>query len=227
MAETKTTNSKGAASKAKPAAKKAPRGPIEKRVAELRAQAKTDPAGAQRDTWAWFEELGAKRDGKSLQKLFSLGTPPRGLNGPTDGILVCTLTNPVLDLPVQALTSRWMPWQGKAFDAKAKTGINRMTKSSKVPLKAIFPLYSMRETPDGNLAFDFETAAEAGKVAPKIKVLKIDYQPVKDNPDHIIRQIRDELVQIVPDTHLGRILFNLPVKGFVNIGYFALRQPAG
>lgn len=49
------------------------------------------------------------------------------------------------------------------------------------------------------------------------------------NPNFLIRQIRDELVELVPGTHLGRILFRLPgplTDRFTNIGYFALRQPA-
>jgi hypothetical protein len=126
------------------------------------------------------------------------------------------------------LTSAWMPWQGKTFDAVAATGTNRMTLSSQLPLRAIFPLYGMREAPDdGKLAFDFVTRAEAGAIEPAVDVLVIDYEPVATNPDVIIRQIRDELVELVPDTYLGRILFKLPGGKLSNIGYFALKQPAG
>ena len=90
-------------------------------------------------------------------------------------------------------------------------------------------MYGMRKTEDGRAAFEFVSGPEPGKITPQIPVLKIDYKPVASNPNLIIRQIRDELVEIVPDTHLGRILFRLPsVRGerFTNIGYFALRQPA-
>jgi hypothetical protein len=55
-------------------------------------------------------------------------------------------------------------------------------------------------------------------------VLVIDYAPVTENPDLIIRQIRDELVQLLPSTYLGRILFKLPGDRLSNIGYFALKQ---
>jgi hypothetical protein len=198
------------------------------RLASLRDTATTDPARAQSETWAWIEELGAKRDGEQLEALFALGTPPQGLDGPTDGILVCTLTNPLVDMPVRMLTSMWMPWQGKTFDAAAGRGINRMTVSSQLPARLLFPLYGMKEAPDdGRLAFDFVTRVEPGKVDPRVDVLVIDYEPVASNPDLIIRQIRDELVELVPDTHLGRILFRLPNERYSNIGYFALRQPTG
>jgi hypothetical protein len=198
------------------------------RLEGLRARAASDPSGAQNDTWAWIEQLGELRNGDELETLFALGTVPVGLDGPTDGILVCTLTNPVVDLPVRMLTSAWMPWQGKTFYAADAKGINRMTVSSLIPGRILFPLYGMKNAPDdGKLAFDFVTRAEAGAVEPSIDVLVIDYEPVNENPDLIIRQIRDELVELVPDTYLGRILFKLPSGKYTNIGYFALKQPAG
>jgi hypothetical protein len=197
------------------------------RVAALRATAEADPVQAQVETWAWIEELGEKRDADGLEALFAQGLAPRGLNGPTEGILVCTLTNPLVDVPVRMLTSVFMPWMGKSFDSAQAEGVNRMTSSSKLPAKLLWPRYGMRETEDGNAAFDFQTRVEAGAIEPSVDVLVIDYADVSDNPALIIRQIRDELVQLVPDTYLGRILFRLPGDRLSNIGYFALRQPAG
>jgi hypothetical protein len=197
------------------------------RLGKLRALAAEQPGQAQAATWAWIEALGERRDGEQLEALFALGTPPDGLDGPTDGILVCTLTNPVVDLPVQLLTGMWMPWQGKAFDAAAGRGINRMTVSSQLPARLLFPLYGMKDAAGGKLAFDFVTRVEPGKIDPRVDVLVIDYEPLEDNPDVIIRQIRDELVELVPNTYLGRILFRLSGDKYTNIGYFALRQPAG
>ena len=231
MAEptTKATAGEKAAPRAAAAPERPkPGDPIAERLAALRAIATNDPARAQEDTWTWIEELGSRRDGDALAKLFALGTPPRGLDGPTDGILVTTLTNPLVDVPVRLLTSTWMPWQGKAFDAAAGRGVNRMTASSRLPAKVLWPTYGMREEEGGHVAFDFVTAVEPGAIEPAIDVLKIDYAPVAENPDLVIRQIRDELVTLVPDTHLGRILFRVPRRGgYSNIGYFALRQPAG
>jgi hypothetical protein len=76
-------------------------------------------------------------------------------------------------------------------------------------------------------AFQFVSGPEPGKVRPRIPVLAIDYRPITTNPRIIIRQIRDELVEVVPKTYLGRILFRVPRGPFINVGYFALRQPAG
>jgi hypothetical protein len=186
--------------------------------------ATTDRLGTQDEVWAKLAELGERKDGDALEALFAQGTAPEGLDGPTDGILLCTLTNPAVDLPVKLLTSAWMPWNGKAFNAADSTGVNRMTVSSQLPLKLLFPLYGMRNVTDGKLAFDFVTRVEPGAIEPAVDVLVIDYEPVTENPDLIIRQIRDELVQLVPDTYLGRILFKLPGGKLSNIGYFALKQ---
>ena len=190
----------------------------------LRSLAANDRGAAQTKTWAWLESLGEERDGDTLEALFALGTPPPAIDGPTDGILVCTLTNAVVDKLIDLLTDSWMPWTGKTFDAATATGVNQMTAGSRLPAKLLWPLYGMRETETGNLAFDFKTGIVDGVVEPSVKVLKIEYSEVSRNPLLVVRQILDELVELVPDTYLGRILFKLPT-GYTNIGYFALKQP--
>jgi hypothetical protein len=221
------TRANGAKAATRATPRQAPATPVQKRLTRLRDLAKTNPARAQSETWAWIKELGKSRDADGLQELFSLGTPPKGLNGPTDGILVTTFINPLVDLPVRLLTGGWMPWMGKSFDAGNNKGTNRLAGSARWPAKLLWPLYKTREAPDGRLAFDFETAVEKGRVEPDVKVLKIDYEPVNTNPRLVIRQIRDELVELVPDTYLGRILFKVRGERYANIGYFALRQHAG
>ena len=72
-----------------------------------------------------------------------------------------------------------MPWQGKRFNAAAAIGDNRLTKSTGVVGKFLWPLYSMRDTDCGKLAFDFNTYAEAGKDDPDIQVMVIDYANVQ------------------------------------------------
>lgn len=202
------------------------RGPvIAERLAELQAAAASDPAGAQEDLWAWIKELGARRDGAALMALFELGTLPDQLDGPADGLAVTALTTPLVDLPMRLLMGIWMPWRGKVFDAGAGTGTNRLTPSSVLPVKLVWPLYRVRRTPDGPVAFEFVSGVESGMIEPRVPVLKIDYEPISRNPI-AIRRIRDELVELVPRTHLGRVLLRLPRGRFTNIGYFALRQPA-
>ena len=92
----------------------------------------------------------------------------------------------------------------------------------------LWPSYKMTPTDEGHMAFDFDTRIEPGAIEPSPDVLVIDYADEPRNPELIIRKIRDELVEIVPHTYLGRILYRLKAGGYKNIGYFALLQrPAG
>ncbi|MBU3687423.1 MAG: hypothetical protein FGM25_13645 [Mycobacterium sp.] len=196
----------------------------------LRDSMKTQPDGAADSAWAWIEDLSekAKADATAadsdLNELFRLGTAPTNLNGPTEGMLVMTTTNPAFDAVVRAITALWMPWQGKRFDNQAATGDNRLTRSTGLVGKLLWPLYSMRDAAEGKLAFDFKTYVEAGKEDPDVDVMVIDYADVEDNPKLTIRKVRDELVELVPGVYLGKILFKTD-SGYTKLGYFALRTP--
>lgn len=210
-------------------AEKAPTSDVAARVAELRELAESDIDGAARDAWGWIEELGeqAKADRKAgeaaLDELFALGKAPKGLDGPTDGILVVPLIQPLVNKVANLITSVWMPWQGKSFDSAAGKGENRLVGSTRWAAKLIWPLYGTKPGPDGRLAFDFETRVEPGMLDPDTDVLVIDYAPVDDNPKLIIKSIRDELVEIVPGANLGKILYRQG-GDYTNIGFFALRS---
>lgn len=218
------TSSATAMSKATPAGRAVSK--VEARLTDLREGSATDPAGAQEAAWAWIEELGRRKAETELDELYRLGTPPRALEGPTSGILVTPLIHPAADFLLRALTGAWMPWLGKSFDSRAAHGYNRLAPSARWPVKLFWPLYATKPDAGARAAFDFETAIEPGKADPEIEVLKIDYGPVDSNPRFIIRQIRDELVELVPGTYLGKILWRARDEHYSCIGYFALRQPA-
>lgn len=198
-------------------------------VSAWRAQATKDPAGAAQAAWDRIVELqtlGAEDRNtadEQLNDLFRAGAPARGLDGPTDGILVLTTTHAVTDVALRKLTSTWMPWEGKRFHADTQTGDNRMTEQSVVVSKVLWPLYSMKGKPGERIAFDFQTYVENGKDDPDREVLVIDYADLKSNPKLLIRSIRDELVELVPGTYLGKILLRLPTGSYLKLGYFALR----
>jgi hypothetical protein len=195
----------------------------ESRVADLRKREAADEA------WQWIVDLkeAAKSDSAAaeaqLNSIFKLGTPPTNLDGPTDGILVMTTTNPAVDAAVRLVTGLWMPWQGKRFDSESGSGDNRLVSTARLPSKLLWPLYKMKDAADGKLAFDFKTYTDAGKADPDVQVMVIDYSDVGDNPRLIIRSIRDELVEVVPGAYLGKILFRLPRDRYEMIGFFALR----
>lgn len=199
------------------------RSPISERVAELRSEAKGSPDAAQEETWEWFKALGKDRDEEALDELFALGKAPKGLDGPTDGILVAPLIQGVLDQGLSLITSIWMPWSGARFDAANNRGDNLLAESAHWPAKLLWPRYSTKELDEGYAAFDFNTYVERGKHDPKTDVLVIDYAPVSDNPDLLIRKIRDELVEVAAGAHLGKILYRTGEDSYRNLGFFALR----
>lgn len=208
-----------------------PTGAVAERVQKLRDQAARDPEGAREQAWSWIEELGRRavedRAGAlaNLQELFLCGDPAEGISGQTEGILVTWTMHPLADKVVGALTNAWMPWLGKKFYPEEKRGENTLTMSARWPAKVLWPLYSTSDSPLGRTAFDFKTYIEAGSLDPSVDVLVIDYESVTSNPRLLIRQIRDELVQIVPGANLGKMLVKLPglQKPFAAL-YFALKS---
>ncbi|HYU61268.1 MAG TPA: hypothetical protein VEK39_10950 [Solirubrobacterales bacterium] len=203
---------------------------VAQRLADLRQQAHTSPAVAADATWEWFEELGdeARHDrdagAEKLNELFRLGSPPTGIDGQTEGILVTPLIQPVVDRALNVLTGAWMPWLGKRFNSAESMGDNTLAGSARWPAKLFWPLYGTKPYGSNRSAFDFETRVEPGKNDPDVDVLVIDYHPVTTNPRFLIRQIRDELVEIVPGANLGKILWRSGDESYALIGFFALRS---
>ncbi|WP_149359243.1 hypothetical protein [Lolliginicoccus suaedae] len=200
------------------------------RLDELRALSRKNPAEAASQAWAWLKSV---RDSElreydqaasDLEALFRASAPPRKLEGLTEGLLVMTTTLPILDRTVTAVTDLWMPWEGKRFGAEGK-GANRIASRASMPLRLLWPLYSMTQTEDGKLAFDFVTHVEASrdKDGGEQDVLVIDYKSVETNPRLLIRSVRDELVELVPGVYLGKILFRVSGR-YHKIGFFALHN---
>ncbi|MDQ6745974.1 MAG: hypothetical protein M3Z27_08200 [Actinomycetota bacterium] len=229
MAEATTAPAKPGGGRATLAA-----GAVGERVARLRQQAAQDPEGARVQAWSWIKELGRRATSEreealsELQQMFLCGEPAEGIRGQTEGVLVTWTMNPSADKLFGALTNSWMPWLGKKFYPEENRGENTLTKSAVVPSKLLWPLYSTSDSPLGRTAFDFTTNVEAGELDPSVDVLVIDYGSVSSNPRLLIRQIRDELVQIVPGANLGKMLVRVPRRQepFPAL-YFALRSELG
>jgi len=209
-------------------------GPIAERVARLYALAETSPEAAREEAWAWIAELGrrARRDRGDalveLAELFRAGTPATGIDGPTEGSLVTFTMQPAFDTAIAALTTAWLPWAGKRFDAEAKSGDNLLLRSARIPSKLLWPLYTTRDAGRHLAAFDFETRVEPGAIDIDREVLVIDYASISANPALVIKSIRDELVQIVPGANLGKMLWRHgDGERHSLLAYFALRSEVG
>jgi hypothetical protein len=206
---------------------------VTERVAHLNQLAGTDPQAAQDAVWGWFQRVGAQLPSPEAQaeldELFTTSTPATGVDGQTEGLLVGWVTrHPALNRGgnglhalARAVTIRLgvLPWLGKRFDAQAKNGTNSL---SRLGLLAR-PIAKVRKAGDHYEAFPMTNWVEKGKTDPGTDVLVIDYASVPDNP-WPVSHIRDELVQIVPHTYLGKMLWHQGDDYYV-LAYFALKTP--
>lgn len=203
---------------------------VESYVAALKELAPEEPGLAKRRVWSQIRLAGVRaRKGRaeaheSLNRIFRLGTPPEpAIEGPTKGILVTPVMPSLLESGVRSLTEAWMPWLGKRFDAEADKGDNLLTASARTPAKALWRSYTPEETGDGRLAaFRFRTYIDPGRLDPDRQTLKIDYDS-EENPGFLIRDILDELVEVVPGAYLGKVLLRRNREApWRLVGYFAL-----
>jgi hypothetical protein len=103
------------------------------------------------------------------------------------------------------------------------TGVNRFLPNVRIPMKIVFPKYTVEEATAYKVeAFPFRNRIAPGAADPDLETFKIDYD-FDANPDFLIRRILDELVQIAPGRYLGKILFRYKGR-FHPIGFFALRS---
>jgi hypothetical protein len=159
----------------------------------------------------------------ALNGLFRRGVVPNPpLDGRYQGALITPSLNPLLDAMGRALTSRWLPWKGKTFDAASQTGDNMFTNDGLPVARLIWPLYR-GYAPDGpgrSRACQFRTYIGPGKLDPDREVLKIDYD-WDVNPRFILRSVLDELVQIDDGYYLGKALLRFG-RRYICAAYFTL-----
>jgi len=209
---------------------------VERYVGALQGLVGSDPDLARRQAWAQIRLAGVRASGQrgeahdSLNRIFRLGTLPEpSLDGHFDGAPIAPTTFAATDPIFRALSSLWMPWLGKCFDAETATGDNIVLPSARLPAKLFWPSYRFQSLGDGRYAaFRFRTYAGAGAVDRERRVLKIDYD-WDENPSLLIRDILDELVQVVPGIYLGKALLRRgkPTRPYWRlVGYFALRPAA-
>jgi hypothetical protein len=204
---------------------------VQRYVALVQDAADSDPGMAKRLAWNQIRLAGARarrhpdEARESLNRMFRLGVPPDPpIDGPTNGILVTPVMPRPAEVPLRGLTEAWMPWAGKRFDLGTQTGDNLLHPSARLPSRVLWPSYRPEDAGDGRLAaFKFRTYVSPGKLDPDRQTLKIDYDS-DENPGLLIRDILDELVQIVPGSYLGKVLLRRNREApWRLIGYFALQ----
>jgi hypothetical protein len=208
---------------------------VEQFVQALQGLRKSEADLARRAAWNQIRLAGMRARRRpeealtTLNLIFRLGKSPTApLTGPYDGILVAPSLWRPADRALTALTSAWMPWLGKRFDAEAKRGDNLLRPSARQVARVLWPGYRPEDAPGGLLAaFRFRTYVSPGSVDPDRETLKIDYDS-DENPGLLIRDILDELVEVVPGANLGKVLLRRGGEDSPRwqlAGYFALQPP--
>ena len=167
-----------------------------------------------------------KRGFAALNEIFREGSPPNlPLNGGYTGELVALNVATGLNQFIEMITSRWMPWKGKIFDAAHASGDNIFTRDSLFLAHIWWPLYSgyKEESAERYRAFTFRTHLAPGLTDPDRQVLKLDYN-LEGNPSFTVRRVLDELVQIEPALYLGKAHLRWWWGKWQMVAYFSLAK---
>lgn len=161
----------------------------------------------------------------ALDRLFRQGAPPSpALNQRLHGSLLALDIAPGLTWLAQAITARWLPWQGKTFDAEKQSGDNIFSRDSLRLARLYWPGYTgyADDGPAAYRAFRFRTCVAPGLADPDRQVLKIDYD-LPENPAASIRRVLDELVQIDAGLFLGKAHLHWWWGKWQRVAFFALQ----
>jgi hypothetical protein len=163
----------------------------------------------------------------ALNEIFRAGSPPNPLlEGSYAGELVALDVAPGLNQFIEMITSHWMPWKGKSFDAAQSNGINIFTRDSLMLAHIFWPLYrgyKKDESPERYRAFTFRTHLAPGLTDPDRQVLKLEYN-ITGNPSLSIRRVLDELVQVDAALYLGKAHLHWWWGKWQLVAYFSLSK---
>ena len=167
-----------------------------------------------------------KRGFAALNEIFRSGSPPNPpLHGGYGGELVALDVAPGLNQVIEMITSRWMPWKGKFFNAGQASGVNIFTRDSLMLAHIFWPLYRgyRAESADRYRAFTFRTHLGSGLTDPDRQVLKLDYN-IKGNPNLSVRRVLDELIQVDTTLYLGKAHLKWWWGAWQLVAYFSLAK---
>ena len=163
----------------------------------------------------------------ALDDIFRCGHAPRPApDGRHRGELVALDLAPGLNGLLGGLTERWLPWQGKVFDAANARGDNIFTRDAYTPGRVLWPFYRgyRDDGPATYRAFDFRTSVGPSRQDAGLDVLRLDYNlPANPRLFVTIRRVLDELVQVADGYYLGKAYVRWYWGSWSMVAYFALR----
>ncbi|MBE9006140.1 hypothetical protein IQ259_14030 [Fortiea sp. LEGE XX443] len=160
----------------------------------------------------------------ALDNIYRRGIVPNQLlNGRYWGEFLASNFHPVLDNLLDIITKIWLPWEGKKFDAQNNTGDNIFTNDGLLLGRLIWPFYNgyVVDSRGRSLAFKFQSSLGRCLLEPDIEVLRLNFD-LPGNPQFLIRDLVDQLVQIDDDFYLGKAVLKHPEGGWFCAAYFTL-----
>ena len=163
----------------------------------------------------------------ALDDIFRCGSAPQSApDGRHRGELVALDLAPGLNGLLGALTERWLPWQGKVFDAARTHGDNIFTRDSLAPARVLWPFHRRYrdDSPTTYRAFDVRTSVGPSRQDADLEVLRLDYNlPANPRLFVTIRRVLDEVVQVADGYYLGKAYVRWYWGAWSMVAYFALR----
>ncbi len=114
-----------------------------------------------------------------------------------------------------------MPWKGKFFTAKKRTGVNVVSKKAAFLFRFQHPLQQIKNNQHTIEVFPFKTSLKKSPRDRNKTVFLIDYN-IAANPSGV-RRVVDELVTVSREFYLGRALLKEGRK-YRTVAYFSLQK---
>ena len=165
----------------------------------------------------------------ALNSVFRSGiVPSTPLDGRYDGQLMALDIAPGVTRVVEGITSRWLPWKGKRFEAATSRGDNIFTRDSLKFTRVLWPFYRgvVDDRPGTYRAFVFHTSTGPGLLDTDRQVLRLDYN-IPGNPKRTLRRILDEVVEIGDGVYLGKAYVRWWWGKWQLVAYFGLSKSIG
>ena len=158
---------------------------------------------------------------QELANVFERGRQPRQLDGFYRGKLLATRINPLTDFIMGLIKRKLMPWKGKSFISKKKSGVNIISRKALFLVKVQYPSHESKENGKTAEIFPFKFTHGRSVTDKKRRVYLIKYDNPKNPPG--VRRVVDEVIEVGKDLLLGRAQLKTG-RGYKTVAYFTLQK---
>ena len=202
---------------------------FDRRVANIRKRAESDPIAARDELWSWVNEVSSfapyqRKEGLAeLDRIFLAGQP---FHEYADGHNIIGVPNlfvhPILDRTLRAILNLWQPWRGKHWSAAEKRGATTFTRSYAWLVRPFTPLYEYKKVGKKHIDGYFQPMnVRASVETPHMPTLVLDY-PEGPSQAWVMSRVHDELTAIIPGVWLAKVFLHIGQRN-VPFLYFPIK----